>query len=119
MKREAVCPIYRMPVIFCDDRKEANKAAAMLGREVERKHEPDVENDGGSVDYINGTLLFCVYDLSLDLVAHEAVHAASKTLRERGIKGDPSDDHEHLTYLVEWYFNEWIKRMKWKVRVTK
>lgn len=119
MKRRSTCPIYEMEVIFCDDPAETlatvNKLRTAAGRKCK---EPDYyTNAGGAVSNAGDALVFSVFQPLLSIVAHESIHAASKTLREAGIKGDPADDHEHLTYLAEWYFNEWIKRMGWKVTI--
>lgn len=117
MIRQSTCPIYRMSVYFCDDRAQTlalvNKLRTAAGRKCK---EPDYyTNADGACTNAGDALVFSVFEPELDLVAHESVHAASKTLREAGIKIHSDDDHENLTYLVEWYFNEWIRRMGWKV----
>lgn len=119
MKRRATCPIYGMEVIFCDDPDETleivNKLRAEAGRKLK---DPDYYKDiDGACSNAGDAIVFAIFAPELSVVAHESVHAASKTLRERNIHRGPEDDHENLTYLVEWYFNEWIKRMGWKVTI--
>lgn len=119
MIRQSVCPIYDTQVYFCDDRAETlrlvNKLRIAAGRKCK---EPDYyENADGACTNAGDALVFSVFVPELSIVAHEAIHAASKTLREAGITIHSDDDHECLTYLVEWYFNEWVKRMSWKVTV--
>lgn len=119
MIRKSRCPIYGMEVHFCNDPTETLRLVNKLRTEAGRP--PKAANYyaplAGACSNAGDDLVFSVFDHDISTVAHEAVHAASKTLRECGIKIGSEDDHENLTYLVEWYFNEWIRRMGWKVTV--
>jgi len=55
---------------------------------------------------------------NLPTIAHECVHAAQHLLNERGIEVD-WDNKEVIAYLTEFYFKEFLEKMKEPIKKCK
>ena len=60
-----------------------------------------------------GFLVWCVCNVSTDIIAHESVHVAFETFRDIGGVAD-EDNQEPFTYLVGWVAKQINYAMKYK-----